>query len=393
MIRAASVIEEGKLGGPQVRMVRVAADLPDRVETLIVMPRANSGPFREMCAAHGVPHCVLPLTRITKEWHAALAYVLFSPIEVLRLAYLFRRERIDLVHASGGSWQYKAVIAARLVSIPSVWHLNDTFAPRWVRRLFRFVAPLASGFIFASHRSQAYYGDLIPAELPQAVVPATVDTATFDPSQALPVDPDVPTDGPVIGTVANVSPIKGLETLIRASACLGDMGHAPHVVINGAIPKRQSGYCRRLEALADELGLKRVHFIGARSDVRPVLGQLDVYICCSVAESSPVSVWEAMAMARPIVSTDVGDVARHVSDGEAGFIVPAGDDVAMADRIARLLDDPDRRARMGKAAREAAQAFRSEEIARLTLGIYESVLGSRLPNGAQRDGLESNKSG
>lgn len=46
---------------------------------------------------------------------------------------------------------------------------------------------------------------------------------------------------------------------------------------------------------------------------------------------------------------------------------------------------------MGVAAREAAQAFCPEEVARLTLGIYEHVLGTCLPNDAQRDGLKSNK--
>src|SRR6056297_623058 len=198
-MRVANVIEEGKLGGPQVRMVRVAAALRGRAETLIVMPRANSGPFREMCAAHGVPYRVLPLTRITKEWRAALAYVLFSPWEVWCLARLFRRERVDLVHASGGSWQVKAVIAARLAGIPAVWHLNDTFTPGWVRRLFRLVAPLASGFIFASHRSQDYYGPLIPEGRLQTVVPATVDTARFDPSHEMDDDPEVPRGRSVIG--------------------------------------------------------------------------------------------------------------------------------------------------------------------------------------------------
>lgn len=392
-IRVANVIEEGKLGGPQVRMVRVAAALGDRAETLIVMPRANSDPFREMCAAHCVPYRVLPLTRITKEWRAALAYVLFSPIEVLRLARLFRRERIDLVHASGGSWQYKAVIAARLAGIPSVWHLNDTFAPGWVRRLFRLVAPLASGFVFASHRSQAYYGDLIRAGRPQAVVPSTVDPIHFDPAQAFLPDDDLPADKEVlvIGTVANVNPIKGLKTLIHAAARLRNMGHAPHVVIVGAIPERQLGYYRCLEALANELGLDRVHFIGARSDVRPVLRQLDVYICCSVAESSPVSVWEAMAMARPVVSTDVGDVARHVHDGREGFIVSVGDDAAMAKRISQLLDDSERRLQIGTAARGAANAFKPKEIARLTLGIYERVQRARPRDEAREIRSDGNK--
>jgi glycosyltransferase involved in cell wall biosynthesis len=382
-IRIANVIEEGKLGGPQVRMVRVTAALADRAETLIVMPRANSGPFREMCESRGVSYRAVPLTRITKEWRAALAYLLFSPWEVLRLARLFRRERVDLVHASGGSWQYKAVIAARLAGVPSVWHLNDTSTPGWVRRLFRRVAPLAGGFIFASRRSQDYYGDLILAGRPQAVVPATVDLAHFDPTLGFPTEPGLPPEGsgPVIGTVANVNPVKGLETLIRASARLRAMGHAPHVVIVGAIPERQRSYHRRLVALAGELGLDRLHFVGARADVRPMLARFDVYVCSSVAESSPVSVWEAMAMTRPVVSTDVGDVARHVRDGEAGFIVPVEDDAAMADKIAQLLDTPARRIEMGAAARKAANAFRPETIAMLTLDIYARSQASRVLDG------------
>lgn len=372
-MRIANVIEEGKLGGPQVRMVRVAAALADRVETLIIMPRANSNPFREMCKANGVPYRAIPLTRITKEWHAALAYLLFSPWEVLRLARLFRRERIDLVHASGGSWQYKGVIAARLAGIPVVWHLNDTFAPGWVRRLFQLVAPLASGFIFASYRSRAYYGGLIRGGRPQEVVPATVDSATFDPSLELAADPDVPSDGPVIGTVANVNPIKGLETLIRAAARLRAIGHAPRVVIVGAIPTSQRSHYVYLQALAEKVGLSKIHFVGARTDVRPLLARFDVYICCSMAESSPVSVWEAMAMARPVVSTDVGDVARHIHNGSEGFIVPVGDDVAMAERIEQLLEDPELQHRMGAAARQAAQAFSLEKVDKLTLNIYEQV--------------------
>jgi glycosyltransferase involved in cell wall biosynthesis len=377
-LRIANVIEEGKLGGPQVRMVRVAAALRGRAETVIIMPRANSGPFREMCAANGLPYRALPLTRITKEWRAALAYVLFSPLEVVRLARLFRRERIDLVHASGGSWQYKAVIAARLAGIPSVWHLNDTFMPGWVRRLFRRVAPLANGFIFASHRSQEYYGDLVAPMHPQSVVTSTVDTAYFDPARGLPGDHGVPRGGPVIGTVANVNPVKGLETLIRAAARLREMGHTPHVVIVGPVFSRQTEYHRRLVALAQDLGLDRVRFVGARVDVRPLLAQFDAYVCSSVAESSPVSVWEAMAMARPIVSTDVGDVARHVCDGEAGFVVPVDDDTAMADRLARLLDDSALRDRMGRAARQAVSSFSPDRVAEATLDFYRQVLS--IPN-------------
>lgn len=375
-LRIANVIEEGKLGGPQVRMVRVAAALNDRAETLIVMPRANSTPFREMCARHGVPYRVLPLSRITREWRAALAYALFSPWEVWRLVQLFRRERVDLVHASGGSWQVKAVIAARLAGIPSVWHLNDTLMPGWVHALFRRVAPWAGGFIYTSRRVRAYYGRYVGADRPFAFVPPPVDVHEFHPDAPCPGDEQAIArfgDGPVMVTVGNVNPIKGFETFIRAAARLRSLGHGVQAVIVGPIFDRQRAYHRRLMAQARNLGLDSIHFVGGRSDVRPFLARADVYVCPSLSESWGMALWEAMAMARPVVSTDVGDVARHVRDGEAGFIVPVGDDAAMAERIARLLDDPDRRARMGAAARETAMAFQPQEIAGLTLGIYQRV--------------------
>lgn len=384
-MRVANVIEEGKLGGPQVRLVRVAAALRDRAETLIIMPRANSGAFREMCEAHGVPYRALPLTRITREWRAALAYLIFSPWEVLRLARLFRREKVDLVHASGGSWQYKAVIAARLAGIPAIWHLNDTAMPGWVRRLFRLVAPLASGFIFASHRSQDYYGDLVDVGRCQTVVPSTVDTAEFDPDRVWPGDEALLTrlcDAPVIGTVANINPIKGLEVLIAAFARVHATRPDARLVIVGPVHANQAKLHRRLCAQAEDLGVAvAVEWAGSRTDVRLLLARFNVYVCASHAESSPVSVWEAMAMARPVVTTDVGDVSRHVEDGKSGYVVPVGDDAALADRIGRLVDEAELRRSMGRAARDAVAAFSPERIAAETLGFYRTVVCSTARQG------------
>ena len=379
-MKIANVIEEGKLGGPQVRMVRVAEAMSDRAETLIVMPRANSGPFREICEAHNVRYCTLSLTRITKEWGAALAFVLFSPWEVLRLACLLRRERIDLVHASGGSWQYKAVIAAWLAGVPSVWHLNDTSILGWIRHLFRLVQPLASGFIFASHRSADYYGAELVGRL-HAVVPSTVDIARFDPARSYTID-DTLRDRlgttPLIGTVANVNRIKGLNLLIEAFALARERVPELRLVIVGPVHANQTAYHSELCALAEKLGVAPdIEWTGATSDVRPFLAHMDVYVCSSLAESSPVSVWEAMAMARAVVSTNVGDVSRHIIDGENGYVVPVSDAKTLAARIATLIENPDARERMGAAAREAAGYFAPPAIAEKTLALYQQVLDER----------------
>ena len=238
MIRIANVIEEAKLGGPQLRMVRIAAALRSQAETLIVMPHANSESFRTLCDENSVPWRALPLTRITKEWRVALAYCFFSPIEVLQLATLLRRERVDLVHASGGSWQYKAVLAAKLARVPVIWHLNDTQMPSWLRGLFRLVQPLADGFMFTSQRTRDYYTPLISGNRAQAIVSPPTDTKYFDPG--IPIEqsnifPNSWIDKAIVGTVANINPIKGLETFIKAMSIVKKIHHDTAIVIIGPV--------------------------------------------------------------------------------------------------------------------------------------------------------------
>ena len=64
---------------------------------------------------------------------------------------------------------------------------------------------------------------------------------------------------------------------------------------------------------------------------------------------------EALSAARPVIATQVAGVSELVADGVTGFLVPPGDAETLADRIGRLADDPDLRARMGRAGRETVR--------------------------------------
>lgn len=358
-MKVANIIEEGKLGGPQIRMVAVASALLGRADTLVVMPLENSSAFASLCDTCGVPFQTLPLTRITKEWRVAVRYVLFSWLEVIRLARLLKFERAELVHVSGGSWQVKGILAAKLARVPSVWHLNDTAMPGFVRRMFRMFSGFAGSYIFASERSRAYYAGLIDSRKPRFVVPAPVDTRKFDPSLALGGDEELLQSWIgkiVVGVTANVNRVKGLETFIRVAGRLNACFGSENLVFAcvGPVYANQQRYHEKLLALCGELGVANMEFVGARADVRPLLKRFDVYVCSSVAESSPISVWEAMAMAKPVVSTGVGDVPLYVKDGESGYVAPVGDDAALAQKCELLIDDAGLRARLGGNARRTA---------------------------------------
>jgi glycosyltransferase involved in cell wall biosynthesis len=354
-MRIANVIEEGKLGGPQVRIAMVAHALKERAQTTVIMPMENSEQFRQRCDALGVVYETLPLSRITREWRAALRYVLFSIVEVVRLTAVLKRGAFDLVHVSGGSWQYKGVIAGKLAGKKVLWHLNDTAMPGFIKRVFSVVSRLADGFIYASERTRQYYRPLMTTGSPEYVIPAPVDTSLLDPSGSYPGDEELLKKWSgkfVVGVIANINPIKGLDVLIRTAADLNRRTGGVCYVVVGAIYPAQRSYFEQLVRLCKELSVSNIEFVGSRDDVRPLLKRFDAYVCSSRAESSPIAVWEAMAMGKPVVSTDVGDVPLYVRDGNNGFIVGVGDSAALADRLARLAADEELRRQFGGRGRD-----------------------------------------
>lgn len=382
----ANIIEEGRVGGPQWRMVRVAGELERSFHTVIFMPKTNSDRFQELCTSKHIPFKVTTLTGVTKRWLILAKYSIFFPHEIAILARALKHSSIDLVHVSGGSWQYKGIIAARVVGVPVIWHLNDTEMPALIRIAFRLVQPLASGFIFASERSRQYYSGKLD-ERPRALIPATVDVDSFNPEHDFEEDTQLNAtmgNSWVLGVVANINPVKGLETAILALSALVQKGKDVRLLIVGPVFDTQESYYQQLLALAQTHGIDdRVHWAGARSDTRPLFSLMDVYVCSSRAESSPMSVWEAMAMSVPVVSTNVGDVPIHVLEGESGFIVPVGDHQSMADRVEILLSDESFRKRCGAEARKVAIAnFSVKKVAEMTANFYKEVLDASRHRGS-----------
>nr|WP_319395160.1 glycosyltransferase family 4 protein [uncultured Desulfobacter sp.] len=360
-IRVANIIEEGKIGGPQITIMMVAAALNKSFETTVIMPKQNSEQFQSQCKALGIQYHAMFLTRITKEWKVALGYILFSPFEVLRLAMFFRKKKFDLVHVSGGSWQYKGIIAGRLAGCRVIWGLNDTSMPSLVRTLFSFFSRYCDGYIHTCKRTRAYYAPYHKPGKPEFIILPPVDTEHFHPGRRGSGDEtliDQWHGKKVIGTVANINPVKGLETFIRAAAILNKKKKESLLfVIIGPVFHRQKKYFSSLTSLAAELGVDNLVFAGARKDIRPLLSSFDIFCCTSLFESGPMTLWEAMSMEKPVVSTDVGDVSTYVKDDENGYIVNVGDAKTISDRLTSLIDNDELRAEFGRKSRKTVKHY------------------------------------
>lgn len=175
---------------------------------------------------------------------------------------------------------------------------------------------------------------------------------------------------PLVGTVCALRPQKALEVLVDAAAILARRIGELRVLVVGEGPERPA-----LERRISELGLTRtILMLGHRDDVRDLIGELDVAVCSSDFEGTPLSVLEYMQASLPIVATRVGGVPDIIADGSEGVLVEPRDPGALANAIDRLLRDRDLAARLGAGARRRQLAeFDIGVTVRAVERIYEGL--------------------
>lgn len=234
--------------------------------------------------------------------------------------------------------------------IPVVLHLHGAdfadfcrgLSPRG-RRMVREMVHKADAVVTLGH----YWRDFAMAELE---LPAERVTVLHN---AVPGPETVPArdhGGPCrILFLGVLGPRKGVPSLLRALASPALRGFSWQATLAG------NGEVRESQARAAELGIgDRLRFTGwvGEDEARRLLAWADLLVLPSRNEGLPMAILEAMAWGLPVVSTPVGAIPDAIEHGINGFLVPVGDDVALAAALAQLVEDPPLRHRMGAAARQ-----------------------------------------
>ena len=359
-VRVARVIARLNIGGPAQHAILLAAGLDrTRFATTLVtgVVGRGEGDFSGMAHARGVEPVVIP--ELGRAIHPALDLT-----ALIKLVRLFRALRPDIVHTHTAKAGTLGRLAARFAQVPVKihtfhGHVLEGYFPRPVTRAFleieRRLARTTDRLVTVSPRLKAQLLAMGIGRPEQVeVVPLGLDLERF--RRAQPASPTLrPSLGlaegaPLLGIVGRLVPIKDHVTLFRALARLHAEGRIAHLAVVGDGEERV-----RLEGLARSLGLGlQIHFLGWRVDLETILGELDVVICASRNEGTPVALIEAMATGTPVLSTEVGGVADLVTHGLTGWLVSPGDPNAMARGIRHLLDDGPLCGRLAAAGREVA---------------------------------------
>ena len=174
--------------------------------------------------------------------------------------------------------------------------------------------------------------------------------------------------------VANLRPEKGHDVLIDAAVEIIERFPDARFEIVGAGPERDA-----LIARAAAHGVAHAFtFAGHCEDVPARLADADIFVLPSRSESFPNAILEAMAAGLPIVASGVGGILELIDDGRTGWLVPPGEDEALASRVMHLMADPAESARLGAAARADAEArFSFDRMIAAFESIYLTELARR----------------
>jgi glycosyltransferase involved in cell wall biosynthesis len=276
----------------------------------------------------------------------------------------------DMRESFADSWAVQLFLrAAWIWTLGTYWRCDVTTAPTAAARV-----------TLEEHARK-------PFRRPVEVVPNGIDLERFVPGRAV---PDWRArcglgEGPLLVYLGRLTTDKGIHRFLDAVDQLGD-GADFGAIVGGSGPEEGAvrERLRRSATLA-----RRVRYVGpvAEEEKAALLGQADVFVLPSTADTSSIALLEAMACGAACVGSNVGGPAELLRDGETGRLVDVRRDGALAAVLAELLEDPVARRRIAGSGEAYAHDHGSiEASARRFIKLYELLLQERRLGGVRQSG-------
>jgi glycosyltransferase involved in cell wall biosynthesis len=304
------------------------------------------------------------------------------PLGMLRLARFLRREHIDILHTHLFDPSIVGLTAGVLAGTPlrvMTRHHSDYHTrihKIWHVRLDQLCTRLCHAVIAVSRHTAEH---LIATEgAPPAKVHTVLNGIDFERVRlSVPDAPQrlraefAPDGAALLLIVARLHPEKGHEFLFRALADLHKRVARPIRLLVAGTGPFEAAY----RQIVRDLGFEdAVAFLGFRTDAPDLMAAADLLVLPSLAEAFGLVLTESLYLGTPVVATRVGGIPEIVEDGVDGLLVPPGDSAALADALAELLNDPEKRHRLAGAGRaRVSERFRFADMVRAYENVYEEL--------------------
>jgi glycosyltransferase involved in cell wall biosynthesis len=365
--KALYIVTKSNFGGTQRYVYDLATNLsPERFEP-VVAAGGNGILFKKLKAA-GVR--TIPLPHLGRD--VSLIADIRSFFDILSL---LRSEKPDVLHLNSSKIGALGALAGRLFFVPRIiftahgWAFNEdrSLLSRLVIKGIAWLTMMLSHETIAVSESMRRNVANLPGTRRIKVIRNGIDPVELLPeldAKMFLVTHGIPADRPIVGTLAELHPIKGLRYAIEAIERLRERGLTASLVIFGEGEQRAE-----LEECAQKSGVSdSVFFLGFVPDASSYLSGLDVFILSSLSEGLSYAILEAGSASLPVTASRVGGIPEVVEDGVSGILVPPQNPTALAQAIAALLEDGER---YGAAlSKRIATEFSLERMSAETTALY-----------------------
>ena len=319
---------------------------------------------------------LVPINPTPPGWLRGAVEVKYLRTVATQLCYwpslLRELRRADVVHVFSASYfsfllaPLPAVLIAKLLGKPVVMNYRSGQAPDHLRRSA--IARATLRWVERNAVPSRFLQDVFAAHgIDSQVIPNIVDVDRFQFRPRAPLRPN-------ILSTRNFEGLYNVSCTLRAFRLVQDRHPDATLTLVGAGSEDE-----RLRALARELGLANVRFVGrvAPEEIWQYYRDADIYLQTPDIDNMPSSVLEAFASGCAVVSTNAGGVPAILTDNVHGLLVECGDHAAAADRMLRLLDDPALVQRLTAAARESCAEYQWHVVRSRWLALYDSMVTPR----------------
>jgi glycosyltransferase involved in cell wall biosynthesis len=307
----------------------------------------------------------------------------FDPTTYRALAQLARAERADVLHLHGYGAANFGMAVALAQRIPTVVHEHvvDPRMPAYQVVADALLAARTDAAIAVSGSVKRFMADR--RRIPEDRIEVIFNGAPLDAFQERHTDAvtaeevrrrlGLPAGVPVVGTIGRIDRQKGNAFFVEAAAQVLARGHKVKFLVVGDGP-----LLGELRQRCAALGIQDdVVFAGYQSDTRSLQTVLAVQVFPSLWEGTPLTLFEAMAMGRTIVATDVDGLGEVLQGGRCALLVRPGDAGELAKAIERALGEPALARALAAEARAESHRYDIRTTVERIEAVYERVAGSR----------------
>lgn len=332
----------------------------------------------------------VPIERKMFSWQNIKAF--------FKLIKLMRKEEFDAVHVHNPIASVLGRTAAKIASVPMVIYTAHGFyfhdkMPDYKYYFYltieKIMGKYFTDYIFTQSEednASAVEENIINKDQIKTIGNG-VDTSIFDPEkireselQKIKEEFEIKEDEQLICFIGRLVREKGILELIEAFAEIIEANNKVKLMIVGdAASDRDQETKKKLKRLLAQDKFKdKIIMTGYRKDIPQLLALSDLFVLPSHREGMPRSIIEAMMMGKPVVATRIRGCREEVVDGKTGYLVKVETPADLADKISRILNDPELKRKMGQAGRKRAlKLYDEDKVIERQLEVLDKLLNNK----------------